>query len=109
MVTYRLTPVAACDADGGGVARVVASLEERLTGMDDERLKKIKYLANCSFLPGSYAKRFVRDMSTRPVDYTPTIRQALFIDKLYYQYRKQISAMRGTDKPEFIRPGEVME
>lgn len=77
--------------------------------MDDERLRKVKYLANCTFLPGSYQKRFVRDMSTRPADYEPTIRQALFIDKLYFMYRRQIKAMYGNDKPEFVMPGEVME
>lgn len=77
--------------------------------MDNERQVKLKYLANCTFLPGSYPKRFVRDMATRPADYVPTIRQALYIDKLYYHYRKQISAMYGHDKPEFVMPGEVME
>ncbi len=75
--------------------------------MDEVRSRKVKYLARCSFLPGSYEKRFVRDMAAS-LDDELTIRQAHYIDLLYWHYRKQIAAMDGTDKPEVFRPGELM-
>lgn len=76
--------------------------------MDETRRLKVKYLERCSFWPGSYEKRFVRDMASRPEDEELSIRQAHFIDVLYWKYRKQIAAMSGTDKPEVFRPGELM-
>ncbi len=76
--------------------------------MDEARCRKVKYLALCTFRPGSYEKRFVRDMASQPADAELTIRQAHYIDLLYWHYRKQIAAMPGTDKPEVYRPGELM-
>lgn len=76
--------------------------------MDETRRRKVKYLERCSFRPGSYEKRFVRDMHGRPDEETLTIRQAHFIDVLYWKYRKQIGAMKGDDKPEIFQPGELM-
>lgn len=76
--------------------------------MDEARRLKVKYLAQCSFLPGSYEKRFVRDMAKHSAEYELSIKQAHFIDLLYWNYRKQIAAMPGNDKPEVYRPGELM-
>lgn len=75
--------------------------------MDEARRLKVKHLAQCTFRPGSYEKRFVRDMAGRP-DAELSIRQAHYIDLLYWMYRKQIAAMAGNDKPEVYRPGELM-
>lgn len=76
--------------------------------MDEARRRKVKYLQLCTFRPGSYEKRFVRDMASRPEDELLTIKQAHYIDLLYWVYRQQIAAMRGDDKPEVYRPGELM-
>lgn len=76
--------------------------------MDEARRLKVNYLSKCSFLPGSYEKRFVRDMAKHSEDYELSIRQAHYIDLLYWMYRKQIAAMPGNDKPEVYRPGELM-
>lgn len=59
----------------------------------DER-KKVEALAMCTFLPGSYPKRFVRDMSTLPEDYILTFKQEAYLLKLYWQYRRQINKLR---------------
>jgi hypothetical protein len=57
--------------------------------MTDDEKQQIKSLSRCVFLPASYDKRFVADMTTKPDDYEISERQALFIGKLYHRYRRQ--------------------
>lgn len=71
--------------------------------MSEDQHIKIEALNQCSFLPGSYQKRFVRDMGMRPMDYELSEKQTAYLDKLYWQYRKQISGL-SREYPEPIRP-----
>lgn len=52
----------------------------------------IRDLNRCTFLPGSYEKRFVRDMATKPDDYELSEKQAAFLDKVHHRYREQIQS-----------------
>ncbi len=62
-----------------------------------EQRAKLERLARCNFLPGSWDKRFVRDVNTSAVVCEAsgsvlaiTTAQAEQIDRLYYRYRRQI-------------------
>lgn len=46
-------------------------------------------LSRCMFLPGSWDKRFVRDVSAYPADHELTDKQAAALHKLAYRYRRQ--------------------
>lgn len=60
--------------------------------MDDTQRQKVRELARCTFLPGSYQKRFVRDLEARVNEDTPlTEKQAAYLDKLHHMYRNQIA------------------
>lgn len=60
-------------------------------GMMTPRQKAIiRDLSRCTFLPGSFEKRFVRDMATKPDDYELSEKQAAFLDKTHHRYREQI-------------------
>lgn len=75
--------------------------------MDSEQITMIEALNRCTFAVGSYQKRFVRDMSTMPHDKKLSDKQSLFLDKLYWLYRKQISASEFYDPdtyPPFEKP-----
>lgn len=59
--------------------------------MTDEQIAKINDLHQfCRFLPGSFDKRFVRDMSAKPHGYELSEKQAAFLDKTHHRYREQI-------------------
>jgi len=92
--------------------------------MTTEQYVKIHALSLCTFLPASYDKRFVRDMTCLPFDHELSDKQSVFLDKLYYRYRKQISAkytgagsvigsaMRAVNLvklPEFVKPETTEE
>jgi hypothetical protein len=62
--------------------------------MTPEQRQKITDLKRCTFLPGSYSKRFVSDLHALPENALLTIRQAVYLDKLHYQYRRQISGLK---------------
>jgi hypothetical protein len=49
----------------------------------------IKSLNSCTFLPGSYVKRFVRDMSGAKII---TEKQLRYLYKTAYSYRRQLRA-----------------
>ena len=51
-----------------------------------EHREKLERLSRCSFLPGSWDKRFVRDVLGSEAI---TARQAETIDRLYHRYRRQ--------------------
>lgn len=62
--------------------------------MTPEQRKKINDLIRCVFLPGSYTKRFVGNMSIKPDDYELSEKQAAYLDKLHHAYRNQIAGKK---------------
>ena len=73
--------------------------------MDSEQITMIKALSCCTFGVGSYQKRFVRDVSTFPSGKKLSDKQSLYLDKLYWQYRKQIMSL-GVYDPDTYPPFE---
>lgn len=76
--------------------------------MDTEQKQKIQALNRCTFLPASYPKRFVRDiysMSQSEPDKELSEKQAAYLDKLYYMYRRQIGVFWNEDMPPLVKPG----
>lgn len=67
--------------------------------MTPEQITKAKLLYQCTYLPGSFEKRFARDMFA-VADLNPskelTPKQSEWLDKQFFRYRNQISP--GTDK-----------
>lgn len=65
--------------------------------MTAEQIAQIKALRqHVTFLPGSYDKRFVADLSGQAnsnPDKPLTERQAIFLEKLCYKYRRQLNGM----------------
>lgn len=61
--------------------------------MTEQQQKDFIRLAQCTFLPGSPQKRFVRDMAAiarnNPA-YELSDRQSQWLDKLMHSYRKQL-------------------
>jgi len=80
--------------------------------MTDDQVLKVELLTRCRFLPGSFVKRFVRDLYAEMTeliqwDCSPQIsaKQAAFLDETYWHYREQIKAqITPYHKPEFIDP-----
>lgn len=54
-------------------------------------------LSGCSFLSGSFEKRFVRDMVTKSLDYELSEKQLVYLMYLRHRYRKQLSARGYVD------------
>jgi hypothetical protein len=70
---------------------------------DGELREQINALARCTMLPGSWDKRFVRDLQAFPDGCRITPRQAEMISKLLHRYRRQLRPNRwglggGTDR-----------
>lgn len=57
--------------------------------MTIEQRKMLTILRGCTFLPGSYDKRFVRNISALPDDCELTENQAMLIPVLFHRYRRQ--------------------
>ena len=80
--------------------------------MTDDQILKVELLTRCRFLPGSFVKRFVRELyasMTEAIqwDGNPQIsaKQAVLLDETYWHYREQIKAqVTPYRKPEFIKP-----
>lgn len=75
--------------------------QDILLVMTDQQKRWLRQLAGCTFLPGSYDKRFVRDLNARLAanpESELTEKQAAFLRKTAYRYRKQ----RGD--PDMTRP-----
>lgn len=68
--------------------------------MTEQQQRWIAELSRCSFYPGSWDKRFVRDMATLPADKELTERQAAALLRTAWRYRKQ----RGD--PNMARPND---
>lgn len=66
-------------------------LVERFT-MDEEEKQAAQALAKCTYLPGSFEKRFARDMDSIARGEHPTItaKQRVWLWKQVHRYRKQI-------------------
>lgn len=61
----------------------------------DQRAK-VEQLIRCTFLPGSYPKRFVQDLYAHRDEETPlTEKQAAYLDKLHHMFRRQIERMKS--------------
>lgn len=62
--------------------------------MTENQRKMIKALNKCIFLPGSFDKRFARDMysimTNDNADKPLTEKQGGYLAKLFHKYRKQI-------------------
>lgn len=60
--------------------------------MDDEEKQASQALCKCTYLPGSFEKRFARDMDTLSKSPCPeiTAKQRTWLWKQVYRYRKQI-------------------
>ena len=76
--------------------------------MSREEYLKIRGLEKCRFLPGSFAKNFVRTLATFEETDRLTDRQVAYLDKVYYTYREQINVLRemGLDLPIPLDPSE---
>jgi hypothetical protein len=61
--------------------------------MTDEQYAAIQLLTRCTFLPGSYEKRFVGDMSLKLKTDELTERQSAFLARVAYRYRGQIHSL----------------
>lgn len=60
--------------------------------MSSEEREMAKHLSGCSFLPGSAAKRFARDIGDEAAADEPTIteRQSAYLRSCVYTFRRQI-------------------
>lgn len=63
--------------------------------MTKEQRSKLEALDRCTMLPGSWDKRFIRDMKGQPADFVPSEKQSEMIEKLYHRYRRQLAAHVG--------------
>ena len=76
--------------------------------MTEKERGLVQALASCRFLPGSWDKRFVKDMAAQTL---VTEKQAQQIARLAWKYRRQIPpAIRPTVEPQPIgsrRPNEL--
>lgn len=70
--------------------------------MTDQQRKWIQELTRCTFQPGSWEKRFVRDLAALSPYDVLTERQAAALHRTAYRYRKQ----RGN--PGMPRPDDPL-
>jgi hypothetical protein len=59
---------------------------------DDLLRRKALALNQCTFYPGSWEKRFCRDVAAQDAY---TLRQCQYIEYLYWRYRRQMKALRA--------------
>lgn len=64
----------------------------------EREMKAIKALNGCRFLPGSYDKRFVRDMRGGELI---SEKQAAFLRLVFYRYRRQLGLTNEAAKAYF--------
>jgi hypothetical protein len=62
--------------------------------MTPDQREMVTLLNSCTFLPGSYDKKFVRDMGHIPDDQALTARQDRFLQTIFHRFRKQIGINR---------------
>lgn len=61
--------------------------------MDPRYFDALQALRYCRFLPGSFDKRFVRDLSSLPSDAPLTERQMAQVERLVVHFRTQLARM----------------
>lgn len=62
----------------------------------------IEALARCSFLPGSWDKRFARDMAATAEDYRLTAKQRQCLWKMAWKYRRQMPPLATTEARRWL-------
>lgn len=78
--------------------------------MTPEVIAAIEALQKVTFLPGSKAKRFVRDMTTRTREYALSAKQEAYLKRLVWMFRKQIKRyMPGFDFTWALSDPEVQQ
>lgn len=70
--------------------------------MTDQQQKWIAQLSTCAFYPGSWEKRFVRDLATFPPEQELTEKQAAALHRTAWHYRVQ----RG--EPHMEKPNDPL-
>lgn len=58
--------------------------------MQPRHYQALKALSQCTFYPGGFDKRFVRDLSVLSEYAMLTARQEEWIEKMLYRYRRQL-------------------
>lgn len=71
--------------------------------MTDQQAEWIGQLSRCRFQPGSWDRRFVRDLASFPREQELTEKQAAALARLAWRYRKQ----RG--EPQMARPHAAVQ
>jgi len=66
--------------------------------VNDEQMHMVKALRKCQFMPGSFEKRFVADMTYHDIAKELSPRQDWFLRRTYWRYRKQIG--HSGEKPD---------
>lgn len=59
--------------------------------MTETDYRTIQALSKCSFYPGSWTKRFVRDLASYPRDKELSEKQQAALGKVAWHYRKQLA------------------
>lgn len=57
--------------------------------MTEDQYAKMQRLACCSMLPGSWDKRFIRNVSAMPIETELSASQAEQVERLWHKYRRQ--------------------
>lgn len=57
--------------------------------MTPEQRKMIDALLCCTFLPGSFDKRFIRSLDWQEEDYKLSDKQAVYLRRVFIRYRRQ--------------------
>jgi hypothetical protein len=72
--------------------------------MDKVHFEMLQGLRRCTFMPGSWDKRFVRDLASKPEDAELTEKQQEWVEKMAYKYRRQVGKVWTGREPERIYP-----
>lgn len=73
--------------------------------MEATERSKLRGLSVCVMRPGSYEKRFVRDLVSKPAECELSPKQKRLLDNLYWRYRGQINAHIANGR-NFVTPTE---
>lgn len=64
--------------------------------MTDDQRTKLQALARVTMLPGSFDKRFVRDVGGYGAEKELSEKQAALVETLWHRYRRQLAKKGGT-------------
>jgi hypothetical protein len=68
----------------------MATTGTRTLAFTTEQREQVSRLARCTILPGSWEKKFVKDMLAKPDGYLISPGQVKVIDALWHKYRAQL-------------------